>query len=224
MPRWESDAASASDWNCGKRREPGNRRTSTRTSTACSSSNERNSSIVRVEWPIVQTIGASLERSAESERVLPERLEIRDQILFLCGGQPQRQESIVVIDDVGERRGASVVEIWRVLSEPAEGGGAIRLLRRARRIPRVHARFTRRVESAAVDIGVERSGVTCRAASYSIEDELAARGYGRVHRRLRRSEAELILTQRVELRRHEIGGLGDADPKARVAEGALRVH
>lgn len=24
-----------------------------------------------------------------------------------------------MIDDVGERRGASVVEIWRVLSEPA---------------------------------------------------------------------------------------------------------
>src|SRR4051794_29164321 len=108
MPRCASDASSASDWNCGRRREPGKRRTSTKTSIACRSSSETSSSIVRVEWPIVQTIGASLERSAESEPVVLERLEIRDQILFLCGRQPERQESIVVIDDVGERRGASV--------------------------------------------------------------------------------------------------------------------
>src|SRR5512138_2034929 len=57
MPCASSEAPSASPENCGSRREPGKRRTSTTSSIAYASSTARSSSMLRVEWPTVQIVG-----------------------------------------------------------------------------------------------------------------------------------------------------------------------
>src|SRR5690242_1462214 len=59
MPRSARDAARVSLANCGSRRDPGKRRTSATSSMPFASSAPVSSSIERVEWPMVQTVGVT---------------------------------------------------------------------------------------------------------------------------------------------------------------------
>src|SRR5688500_3783442 len=81
-----------------------------------------------------------------------ERFQVFDEIATLGRGEAEVQRALIVRDDIGEGRGAAVVEIRRVLEQTAKRRRAISFRRRPRRVARIHTGFTRRVQLAGVDV------------------------------------------------------------------------
>jgi hypothetical protein len=125
-----------------------------------------------------------------------QRAQELDEVGLLLVAELQRHEIVVVLDDVGQRRGRAVVEVGRVLSERAQRGRAIELGRAAlggqRLLPDLGGGVQR-------SLGVDVALVTPRAATVALEDELAARGGRRIEaarRRRRLGERELVVEER----------------------------
>src|SRR5687767_9957386 len=108
-------------------------------------------------------------RSARSER-----LEVLDEIRTLSRGETEVQHTVVVRDDIGERSGAAIMEVWSVLEQSAKRCRAVGLFRRARSVARIHAGFIRLVQTSRVDVTEDGADVTRCAASCTGEDDASA--------------------------------------------------
>src|SRR5262245_13829994 len=137
-----------------------------------------------------------------------EGFQVLDQIVLLCGRQIEAQRAIVVVDDIGQRRGATIVEVRRMLHEAAEWCRAIRFLSSPGSVAGIHSRFTRSVELSTIDIGEGRADVTRRTSRGATEYVLAPSDRGRVDTRLRRfgcGETQMVLAECRQVGRRVVG-------------------
>src|SRR5262245_28098819 len=150
-------------------------------------------------------------RAGRATRAL-ERLQVLHEIGLLVRRQAERLARIVGLDDRVQRGGAAVVEVRRVLPDALERSGPVLLCRRARGVADAAVRFRLADDLAgivqlAVGVGEGVAAVAASALARAVEHRLAAIGGGRIEgtgRRRRRRDAELVLLQRGQLRRHLI--------------------
>src|ERR1700741_2036960 len=103
-----------------------------------------------------------------------------------------------MLDDVFERPGAAVMEVLRVLPQPAQRSRAVRAALRAQRIRTVDTRVARRMQLVGgIVVGAAAADVAARTGP--VEHFPAARGAGGIEAargRRRSGEAVLVRAQR----------------------------